>query len=726
VISDHEETTWRASTKTNPGVLVWCLFAILASGILILIRILPIGGPAVFSDEYAYAAWSSAFFHGSHAPPPLAASVGNWVYLRLYGIVFAGVGSFLIKARVLNAAISALAAGVLVSTFQTASPNTKPQLAVVLSIGFAAGLLGTYAAYFMPEAPYFACVCFWLYCATRYAKDPTVLLALGTGLVGGLATMTKAHGILMLPATLVMFTLVGLRVKRSWGRCCVDAAALVLGWFVCTTLLGLFLGNGSGINPIGSFYSGLGMHAAETVGGDRGGVIVQLGLQHVATFVAIAGMPILLCAWLALVALFRPLGSGYHSALQFPAFALGCMLIGMLAVTVVFTVSVAGAGPFETISRLHGRYYEHFAILAACFGIIGSRSVLSRWSLWARALVFGLFLVLLVMAWRLLQGVKWQNPNDFAIAYALFAEPQGRLWALSLSGISAFLALVWPKHSPAILACALLVWLGFDAVSMEKLRWPIQEQPAGRVAAMVAANAAGANPRVSIELVGSSATVPVYRAAFHLLNERIGFALASDAKTCGVDGNTPDWVITVDGERDPCAYPDRIRIGDASAAQRPGPSAAVALPGAQARYGAKLVLIGQPTIATDGKEILVKVNVTNDGPTIFGSSSEPHNINLGAHSINAAGDIVVNDLARGHLPKIEPGKTAGAMILLPISEVLGRRVELLPVEETVAWFDQWGTKPLVIGPFEACAGSVIGQVCDVSGKPLPKTSTTVQ
>ena len=138
------------------------------------------------------------------------------------------------------------------------------------------------------------------------------------------------------------------------------------------------------------------------------------------------------------------------------------------------------------------------------------------------------------------------------------------------------------------------------------------------------------------------------------------------------------------------------------------------------------MLIGQPAIAADGKEILVKVNVTNDGPTIFGSFSEPHNVNLGAHSINADGDTVVNDLARGHLPQIAPGKMAGAMILLPISQVLGRRVELLPVEENVAWFDQWGTKPLVIGPFEACASSAIGQVCDVSGKPLPKTSTIVQ
>lgn len=717
--------TFKSMVKFRSTILSWSLIATLIALVLILVRVLPIGGPAVFSDEYAYAAWSSALLHGTQTPPPLAASIGDWLYLRVYGVVFAGVGSFLVKARVLNAVISALGAGILVFALQMAAPNTKPQLAVVLSIGFAAGLLGAYGAYFMPEAPYFACVCFWLYCVTRYAKIPTVLLALVTGLVGGLATMTKAHGILILPATLVMFALAGLRVKRGWERCCADALALVLGWFVCTTLIGLFLGNGSGINPIGSFYSGLGLHTAETLSGDRGGVIVRLGLQHVATLVAIAGMPLLLCTWLGLVALLRPLRSGADTGLQFPAFALSCMLIGMLAVTVVFTVSIAGLGPFESISRLHGRYYEHFAILAACYGIVGSRNVLSRWPLWGRALVFGLFVVLLIVTWWLLQTVKWQNPNDFAIAYALFAEPKGRLWALMLSGTSAFLALASPKHAPTILACALLIWLGFDAVSMEKFRWPSQEQPAGRVAAMVAASEAGGSPPASIEIVGPGATVPVYRAAFHLLNERSGFAVGSAAKICGVGGRTPDWVITVDGEHDPCEYPDRIRIGNASAARRLGPSTAVALAGAQVRYGAKLALIGQPAVAADGKDILVRINVTNESPTIFGSSSEPHNVNLGAHSIDVAGDVVINDLARGQLPQIAPSKTAEATILLPLSEVLGHRVELLPVEEDVAWFDQWGTKPLVIGPFEACASLTIGKVCDASGKPLPQV-TTVQ
>src|SRR5690348_11308976 len=103
---------FKSMTKLRSTILSWSLIATLIALVLILVRVLPIGGPAVFSDEYAYAAWSSALLHGTQTPPPAAASIGDWLYLRVYGIVFAGVGSFLLKARALNAVISALGAGV--------------------------------------------------------------------------------------------------------------------------------------------------------------------------------------------------------------------------------------------------------------------------------------------------------------------------------------------------------------------------------------------------------------------------------------------------------------------------------------------------------------------------------------------------------------------------------------------------------------------------------------
>lgn len=135
-------------------------------------------------------------------------------------------------------------------------------------------------------------------------------------------------------------------------------------------------------------------------------------------------------------------------------------------------------------------------------------------------------------------------------------------------------------------------------------------------------------------------------------------------------------------------------------------------------FRAKVTLVGPPKISIDGKNILVTVNVSNDGVGTFGMDTAPNQVNLGAHSIDASGKIIDNDLARWHLPKIAPGMTAKTTVLLPIADTLGHRVELLPVQEGVAWFDEWGTEPLVIGPFLSCEPPVTRKVCDASGKPL--------
>lgn len=154
-----------------------------------------------------------------------------------------------------------------------------------------------------------------------------------------------------------------------------------------------------------------------------------------------------------------------------------------------------------------------------------------------------------------------------------------------------------------------------------------------------------------------------------------------------------------------------------SPSAQPAPSA----PSTQAgHYHAELALAGQPEVSADGKSVVVAVNVTNDGSGSFGTQATPdHNVNLGAHSIDATGKVLDNDLARGTMPEVAPGATVKATILLPLDKVLGNRAELLPVEEGVAWFDTWGTKPLIVGPFVACSDASIGKVCDGQGKPLP-------
>lgn len=139
-------------------------------------------------------------------------------------------------------------------------------------------------------------------------------------------------------------------------------------------------------------------------------------------------------------------------------------------------------------------------------------------------------------------------------------------------------------------------------------------------------------------------------------------------------------------------------------------------------YQASISLVAQPEVGADGKDIVVTVRVTNTGNGAFGSANTPHPVNIGAHSIDAAGKVLNIDLSRGKLPQVAPGSSATAAIEMPVDSLLGRRAEILPVEEGVAWFNQWPTnptQPLIVGPFMTCGNPAAGKVCDTTGKPLP-------
>ncbi len=127
---------------------------------------------------------------------------------------------------------------------------------------------------------------------------------------------------------------------------------------------------------------------------------------------------------------------------------------------------------------------------------------------------------------------------------------------------------------------------------------------------------------------------------------------------------------------------------------------------------------GEPMLTANGQDIAVGVTLTNNGKTML-SSSGTKPVNLGAHSVDASGNIITQDLARVSLPNILPGTSDTVTILLPVAGVLNHSAQILPVQESVAWFNAFGTKPLTVGPFTSCSNASLGKVCDAQGKPLP-------
>lgn len=147
------------------------------------------------------------------------------------------------------------------------------------------------------------------------------------------------------------------------------------------------------------------------------------------------------------------------------------------------------------------------------------------------------------------------------------------------------------------------------------------------------------------------------------------------------------------------------------------PATIAAIPLTADQVDVQMTLQGAPTLSADGHSIAVTVNLANHGKTTLASSGASP-VNLGAHSADASGKVVNLDLARASFPAIAPNNQAAITIQLPVAQVMGKSAQILPVEEGVAWFDAWGTKPLTVGPFNSCASPATGKVCNADGTPL--------
>lgn len=127
--------------------------------------------------------------------------------------------------------------------------------------------------------------------------------------------------------------------------------------------------------------------------------------------------------------------------------------------------------------------------------------------------------------------------------------------------------------------------------------------------------------------------------------------------------------------------------------------------------------VGTPTVTADGKSLVVPVTLTNNGGTTLVSAGK-YPVTISGHAIDANGRVVVFDLPRANISATPPGGHATTNLMVPVDQIRGRRIQLFPVQEGVAWFDHWGFKPIVIGPFDNCAAPNQDKLCNTGGTAL--------
>ncbi|MEO7495067.1 MAG: glycosyltransferase family 39 protein [Massilia sp.] len=285
----------------------------------------------------------------------------------LYYLVFKATDrcgpGFLDCARLFN---SVLFIGAMPFIYLASRRFLGARLASAVALLAALGPVNSYTAYFMPEASYY--FAFWVltWAAFRFCAAPGAAGALLLGVVLGAMALIKVHALFLLPGVALFMLYAALRDGRVAWR---DAIAwLALAMLTAAVLRmggGYLMAGPGGLSLSGSLY---GAQAANSAARQAPlAALLALALANLRGH--LLGLA-LLFAMPAAALIAHGLGwkrRGPGRALSPLAVYIALTLLPLIAVTVLFTASVAGNGQ-ESNLRLHMRYYNFALPLLLMFG----------------------------------------------------------------------------------------------------------------------------------------------------------------------------------------------------------------------------------------------------------------------------------------------------------------------------------------------------------------------
>lgn len=553
-----------SSIKVTP--LLLSALAVLA---LLMFRV-SIGGdnPSVLSDEFSYASESLALWL-HQAPPNLTPITGNWLYLAINSTDFAFNANFLTLARAWNVLSLGLCCTIFFLTFRKLAGNALAGGIIAIE---AVTFGGTYARLFMPEAMQFAAIVIATCAFYKMAERPSLRNAIILGVALGLGILIKVHVILLIPCFLAGICLVAY-VQRLPLR----ASASLCISFLITSLLTVYvfrlaITGQYDLSLLGKFYGGIAEESG--VAWTELPRYVYVLKRHFATLFLVFS-PSIAIALIALIGLRR--SPAPLNALRCTMFSITLAFGGMLLVSAVFTVSVAGSGPYESLNRIHGRYYEHLLMLIAALGAMGATKFQRDVGRLARIGVIVVIIIALALSYKISRTIGWQNPTDFVAAFGMYWVPRARLVALVIGLIVLVTLGLRPTLSNVVITFALLIAALFSAYECDKVVINTQIQGSDLAATMVAA--ADVNPQSDkVILVTPQLNEDLYRAAFQLLRHNPSIqvipAIGTGSKTCPKNVASTRWLIVL-STKSSLACKDFVqvsRFNDAAVYIRQAPS----------------------------------------------------------------------------------------------------------------------------------------------------------
>lgn len=410
--------------------------------------------PFIMSDEWSYSSMSRLM-------PLSQVTVPSYLYFAIFRATSSCGDGFLDCARMFNALALVATAPFI---YALAKRVTAPAIAAVVAVLAILAPLNVYTAFFMPEICYY--LGFWAltWLVFHFQDRPGVPRALMVGAALGLLAMVKMHALFLLPA--LCLYMLWVRFEQRGQDWLLQSVLLVLamlaGALVVRLGVGFLLAGKPALNLIGSLYQG---QSDATQGQKPLAQMLSMALGNLRGHL----LGLALLSALPLAVLGNQLGSrNFLQASPQRSLAIYALLMvgSMVAVTALFTATVAGNGPFENANRLHLRYYSFTLPLLAMLAAsqMGAATTSSR----NTRLVWGLLLAAaLIYAGKVLpKEFSWNIVDNPELLGLQTIHAYMRLTVLA--GAACLALWIWrPQHGGrafVLLFIPIVTWIGGSTV----------------------------------------------------------------------------------------------------------------------------------------------------------------------------------------------------------------------------------------------------------------------
>ena len=304
--------------------------------------------PVVFADEYSYSRFSRLL--------PLADSAfPDYIYLAIYRLTNICGDGFLNCARILNAMFFVAAMPFIYLTARRVCTTSVASLVALLAV---LGPINTYTAYYMPEALYF--LSFWLvtWFVLRLDNSSSLRSWCIAGILLGLSALVKPHSLFILPALVAYIFYINREIEDEWvPQAFRNASVFVAFVFLSKIIIAYVLAGKAGLTIFGPSYTSI---ASSTVSNFQRYVeLFELSSEsvkgHMLAICLMFGLPTAFAIYASINSVASKSKIKTDQKISFFSLA---VLVNLILVVGLFTASVANGGPYESVARLHMRYYN--------------------------------------------------------------------------------------------------------------------------------------------------------------------------------------------------------------------------------------------------------------------------------------------------------------------------------------------------------------------------------